>query len=174
MNKTKKLIITALCVTLGVVIPQALHFIPKAGMILLPMHIPILLCGILCGPILGMACGVITPILSSFITGMPMPAFLPNMIVELLVYGLVAGLLYKIIRTKYYILNIYLSLIGSMVAGRIVYGILNALIFSVGKYSISIWVTSMFITAIPGIVIQLILIPAIVVALKKAGFLKYE
>lgn len=173
-NKTKKLIATALCITLGVVLPQVFHFIPNAGQVILPMHIPVLLCGLLCGPILGMVCGLLTPLLSSFITGMPMPAFLPNMMAELLVYGLVAGIVYKLVKSRNEIANIYISLISAMILGRVVYGILNALIFSVGKYSLSIWITSLFVTAVPGIIIQLVFIPAIVFALKKAGFSKNE
>ena len=70
MKNTKHLIITALCMTLGVVLPMAFHMIPNAGSVMLPMHIPVLLCGLVCGPILGLICGIFTPVLSSLITGM--------------------------------------------------------------------------------------------------------
>lgn len=171
-NNVKKLVATALCVAIAIILPQLVHSIPNAGSVILPMHIPVLLCGILCGPIYGMACGVLAPLVSSFVTGMPGPAFLPNMMAELFVYGLISGLLIMIIKSKNEVLNIYISLVGAMITGRIVYGIMSALIFSVGKYSLNIWFTSLFITAIPGIIIQLIIIPAIVLALKKAGIRK--
>lgn len=168
-NQTKNLVITGLCIALGVVLPIALHSIPNAGSVLLPMHIPVLLCGLLCGPYYGLACGLLAPLLSSLITGMPPAAYLPSMLCELAVYGLVAGLLIKLFKTRYSAVNIYASLIGSMICGRIVFGILNALIFRAGEYSMQVWLTSAFVTALPGIVIQLVLIPALVFTLQKAG-----
>ena len=71
MKNTKHLIFTALCMALGVVLPMAFHMIPNAGSVMLPMHIPVLLCGLVCGPVLGLICGIFTPVLSSLITGMP-------------------------------------------------------------------------------------------------------
>ena len=93
MSNVKKLVIAALCVAIGVALPQAFHAIPQAGQIFLPMHLPVLLCGLLCGPLYGLLCGAVTPALSSLITGMPGAAVLPSMICELAVYGLVAGVL---------------------------------------------------------------------------------
>ena len=71
MKQVKYLVMTALCVALGVVLPVTLHAIPNAGSILLPMHIPVLLCGLVCGPVYGLACGILAPLLSSLITSMP-------------------------------------------------------------------------------------------------------
>jgi len=73
------------------------------------------------------------------------------------------------IHTEKQIVKIYGSLITAMLAGRIVSGILKALIFNVGEYSFKIFITSSFLTGIPGILIQLIFIPVIVLALQKAG-----
>lgn len=168
MKNTKKLVISALCVALGVVLPVVLHAVPNAGSVLLPMHLPVLLCGLICGPVYGLAAGALTPLLSSLITGMPPAAYLPSMLCELAVYGLVAGLLIRLIKTKSQTANIYLALIGAMLCGRLVYGALNALIFQAGEYSLSLWLTGAFVTALPGIVIQLVLIPLVVVALRKA------
>jgi len=169
MSNIRKMVFTALLIALGVVLPLALHGVPNAGMALLPMHIPVLLCGILCGFPYGLACGVLTPLLSSLATGMPPAAILPAMVCELAVYGAVAGLLMGLIRTKNAYIRIYGSLIGAMLAGRLVFGLLNALIFQAGNnYSIQIWVTSAFVTALPGIAIQLALIPAIYAAFVKA------
>ncbi|MFV0351458.1 MAG: ECF transporter S component [Oscillospiraceae bacterium] len=168
MKHTKKLVITALCIALGVVLPFAFHSIPNAGSVMLPMHIPVLLSGLLCGPLYGLAAGLLTPLLSSLITGMPPVAYLPSMLCELAVYGLVAGLLIHFIKTKSSIANIYTALIGAMMCGRLVYGLLNAVIFRAGEYSMVVWLTSAFVTSLPGIIIQLVVIPLIVIALRKA------
>lgn len=172
MSKVKKMAFTGVFIAIGILLPVALHSIPEAGKILLPMHLPVLLCGLVCGPLFGLACGVLTPLLSSLITGMPPMAFLPAMLCELAVYGLVAGLLIKVIKTKNTVANIYLSLAAAMLCGRIVYGILNALIFSAGEYSLQIWLTTSFVTAAPGIIAQLVLIPPIILALRKANLIK--
>ena len=168
MKQVKYLVMTALCVALGVVLPVTLHAIPNAGSILLPMHIPVLLCGLVCGPVYGLACGILAPLLSSLITSMPPMAMLPSMICELAVYGLVAGILIRVIKTRYNIAKLYLSLLGAMLIGRVIYGALNSLIFRAGEYSLQLWLTGAFVTALPGIAIQLVLLPVLVLALQKA------
>ena len=167
MSVVKKSILTAVCIALCVVLPQAFHAVPNAGSVYLPMHIPVLLCGLICGAPYGLLCGMAGPALSHLFTGMPPIGMLPAMLVECAVYGLIAGLV-MVIKTKKLYLDLYLSLIAAMLAGRIVSGIAKALIFSAGEYSIALWVTSSFVTSLPGIIIQLALIPAIVFALMKA------
>ena len=174
MKHTKNLVLTGLCCALGVVLPILLHSIPKAGSILLPMHIPVLLCGLICGPLYGLGCGILTPILSSLITGMPPAAYLPSMVCELAVYGLLAGLFIRLIHTKQRSLNLYVSLIGAMIGGRIVYGLLNSLIFQAGEYSLQLWLAGAFINAAPGIVIQLVILPVVVLTLYKARIIADE
>ncbi len=172
--QTKKMILTALCISFGILLPIFLHSVPNAGSVLLPMHIPVLLCGLACGPFFGLFCGIATPLLSSLLTGMPPAAYLPSMVCELAVYGLLSGLFLKNIKTKRPFTNVFISLLLAMIGGRICYGILNALIFNVGEYSLAIWATGMFVNALPGIIIQLILIPMLIFALKKSGVIKYE
>ena len=167
LSSTKKAILTAVCIALCVVLPQAFHAVPNAGQVYLPMHIPVLLCGLICGAPYGFLCGLAGPALSSLITQMPPMTMLPSMMVECAVYGLVAGLMMAI-RTKYLYADLYLSLVIAMIAGRIVSGIAKALIFSAGSYSMTLWVTGSFVTSFPGIIIQLALIPTIVFALEKA------
>ena len=167
-NQTKQLVLTAMCIALGVVLPYAFHSIPNSGSILLPMHIPVLLCGLLLGWPYGLASGILTPLLSSFITGMPPMAYLPSMLCELAVYGLMSGLLSQFIHTKKRVIGIYIQLIVAMLMGRIVYGLLNAFIFSAGKFTFNAFILGAFVTALPGIIIQLILIPAIILILEKA------
>ena len=98
-NKTRNLVITALMIAAGVILPMAFHGVPNAGKVFLPMHIPVLLCGMVTGPVFGLAAGIITPIVSSLATGMPAAAMLPQMICELGVYGLMTGLLSRKVRT---------------------------------------------------------------------------
>ena len=170
--KTKRMMVTALCVALGVVLPIILHAIPNAGSIFLPMHIPVLLCGFLCGWSYGLACGLMAPVLSTLLTGMPPAAILPGMLCELAAYGLLAGLFFSLIRTRKPAVGVYLSLIGAMLAGRFVAGAVNALIFQAGRYSLSIWVAAFFVKGLPGIAIQFILIPALVLFLNRTDLLK--
>ena len=168
MTNTKRLILAGLCVALGIVLPVAFHSVANAGSIFLPMHIPVLLCGLICGWPYGLACGVLAPLLSSLITGMPPMAFLPSMLCELAVYGFVSGLLMRYVKTGKLLADLYLSLVGAMLLGRLVLGLLNAVLFRAGEYSVALWTTSAFVTALPGIIIQLAIIPVLVFALKKA------
>ena len=168
MTNTKRLILAGLCVALGIVLPVAFHSVANAGSIFLPMHIPVLLCGLICGWPYGLACGVLAPLLSSLITGMPPMAFLPSMLCELAVYGFVSGLLMRYVKTGKLLADLYISLVGAMLLGRLVLGLLNAVLFRAGEYSVALWTTSAFVTALPGIVIQLAVIPVLVFALKKS------
>lgn len=82
-NQTVNLVMTGLCIAIGIVLPMAFHSVPNAGSVILPMHIPVLLCGLICGPIYGLASGILTPALSSLLTQMPPMAYLPSMLCEL-------------------------------------------------------------------------------------------
>ena len=169
--KTKQLVLTAMFIALGVVLPQAFHAIPNAGSVFLPMHIPVLVSGFVVGPLFGLICGLATPLLSHLIFGMPPAPVLPGMLCELAVYGLMTGVFSKVVKNDNYTVKTCIVLILSMLCGRITYGILNALVFRAGSYSFAAWTSAAFVTAIPGIIIQLILIPVLVVRLKKAGLI---
>ena len=116
-SSIRRLVMTALCVALGVVLPQALHAVPNAGNVLLPMHIPLLLCGLTCSWAYGLACGVLTPVISHLVSGMPPAAVLPAMVCELAAYGLISGLAAKYIHTGKRTLDVYLQLIAAMLIG---------------------------------------------------------
>ncbi len=167
MNNVKKLVFSALCAALCVVLPIAFHVIPDAGTIFLPMHIPVLLCGMLCGWPYGLSCGLLGPLLSSLLTKMPPMAVLPSMMLECAVYGAVSGLLMQLLIRLPLVPRLYGSLIPAMLAGRIVSGIAKALIFNPGM-SFSAWVAASFVTALPGIITQLILLPILLLTLSKA------
>ena len=168
MFSIKKIALAAMFIAIGIVLPMAFHAIPNAGRIFLPMHIPVLLGGMILGFPYGLIIGILTPLLSSFITGMPPLGVLPPMLFELATYGTVSSLIMQLLKEKNLYVRVYASLIVAMLAGRIIFGILNSLIFFAGNYSMQIWVTAAFVTALPGIIIQIVAIPAIVVILQKS------
>ena len=168
ISNIKRMTLSALCVALCVVLPIAFHVIPNAGAVLLPMHIPVLLCGLVCGWQYGLLCGILGPLVSSVLTGMPPAAILPGMMVECGMYGCVGGLMMECIRTGSLYRDLYISLPVAMLAGRVISGIVNALILTPGL-SFTAWATASFVTALPGISVQLIMLPTLVVALNRAG-----
>ena len=167
LSPVKKMVFTAACIALCLVLPMAFHTVPNAGVVFLPMHIPVLLCGLICGWPYGGVCGLFGPLLSSLITSMPPAAMLPSMMVECCCYGFVSGLLMKYVRTKHTVADLYISLVSAMVAGRVVAGFAKAWIFTPGVAPFA-WVTTSLVSGIPGIVIQLVLMPMVVLALTKA------
>ena len=168
LTGVKKTVFTAICIALCVVLPIAFHAFPNGGSVFSPMHIPALLCGLICGTKYGLLCGLLGPLLSSFLTGMPGPAYMPQMMIELAAYGFFTGLLSSVIRTGRGFADLMISLIAAMLIGRVIAGVSRALIFAGGSYSMSAWIASYFLNALPGIVMHLILIPAVVYALQKA------
>ena len=164
--KLKKMCLSAMFIALGIVLPFVTMNIPEIGNMLLPMHIPVLLSGFILGPVYGMIVGFVTPLLRSIMFGAPI--FYPKAIVmsfELLTYGLISGLFYHIIfnrRSK--LINIYISLILAMVFGRVTYGIVQSIIglVNMNGFTFKVFVTEAIINAIPGIIIQLIIIPIII------------
>ena len=170
MSYTKKIVICAACIALCVVLPMAFHSIPNAGQVILPMHIPVLLCGLICPWPYGFTCGLLGPLLSSVITGMPPAAMLPSMMVECAVYGAVSGIMMRFVRTKKGWLDLYISMITAMAVGRVVAGLAKAWIFTPGTAPFA-WVTTSLVSGIPGIVIQLVLLPLLITALTQAKLL---
>ena len=176
MNHLTRTVTTAVCIALCVVLPMALHWIPGVGSInlgtlLSPMHLPVLLCGLICGWPYGLVCGILGPLLSSLLTSMPGWGYLPTMMVELALYGLISGILIQLVHTGRLMVDLYISLIVAMLAGRIITGIARALIFaprSGGVYSLSAWATGYFVSSFPGIILQLILLPILYLALQRA------
>ncbi len=168
MSVVKKSIITAVCIALCYVVPLLFHGVQNAGRVFLPMHLPVFLCGLICGWQYGLLCGLAGPALSSLLTSMPPAAMLPSMMLELAVYGCVSGLMMRFIRTKNTYADLYISLIAALLCGRVVAGLMQALIFSKGAYSMTAWVSGYVVTSWPGTLIQLVLLPSVVFALMKA------
>lgn len=168
----RKTVTTAVCMALCVILPLAVHAIPNSGKLLSPMHLPVLLCGLVCGWQYGLLCGLAGPVLACMISGMPAAgSHLYGMLFELPVYGMVSGLLMRLIRTGRLLPDLYISLLTAMLAGRITGGIAKALFFSSGAYTLRIWVSAHFVSAFPGILLQLLLLPTLYLALLRAGLL---
>lgn len=166
---TKKLVYSAICLALALVLPFLTGQIPQIGNLLSPMHIPVLLCGFLCGWPWGLVVGFIAPLLRSVAFGMP-PLFptATAMAFELAAYGALTGLLYaKLPKKPVYV---YVALILSMLAGRAVWGLVTFALmgFSTTAFPFSAFVAGAFTNAIPGIILHIVLIPVIVLALRKA------
>lgn len=168
----QKLILSALFMAIGIILPFVTMQIPTIGNMLCPMHIPVLLCGFLCGGPYGLAVGFLTPLVRGVLTGFP--ALFPNgtaMAFELAVYGGLTGVMFEKVRKKMSELPaLYVTLITAMVAGRIVWGLVSWLLFWMAgnAFTWQIFFAQAFVNAIPGIAIQLVLIPAIVRSLQKA------
>ncbi|MCR5565932.1 MAG: ECF transporter S component [Clostridiales bacterium] len=168
--QVRRMVYAALCLALALVLPFLTGQIPQIGSALCPMHIPVLLCGFLCGWPWGLAVGFIAPLLRSVVFGMP--PMVPGAIAmafELATYGAVAGFLYRKLPKK--LPWIYVSLLIAMIAGRAVWGVARLILAGIqgNGFTFAMFISGAITTAIPGIIVQLILIPAIVYALEKAG-----
>lgn len=174
--KTKKhllnVALSGMFLALAYVFPFFTGQIPEIGSMLCPMHIPVLLCGFVCGAPCGLLVGFVTPLLRSATLGMP-PLFptATAMAFELAIYGLIAGLLYKVLPKKK--INIYFSLIGAMIVGRIVWGTVMFCVmgFDVTEFGFAAFWAGAIVNAVPGIIAQIILIPMVVMVLEKANLI---
>ena len=160
---TRNLTLSAVFLSIGLVLPLFTMQIKEIGDTLLPMHLPVMLCGLLCGPLWGGSVGLILPFLRSAIFSMP-PMY-PNavwMAAELAAYGFIIGFVYN--RTRKNILGIYISLITAMLGGRLVWGAAKALLLGLaGKgFTFTAFLVGGFVDALLGIVLQLVLVPIIV------------
>lgn len=157
--KTKKIILSGMFIAIGIILPMFFHTINLAGPVFLPMHIPVLIGGFLLGPAFGALVGILTPVLSGLMTGMPpVVPVMPIMAFELCAYGFITGVLFS--KTK----NTYISLLGAMIGGRI-FAMIGAFIVSLTiapQVNPYMFVFGNLAQAIPGMLIQVILIPALI------------
>ncbi len=173
-----KISLSGMFIAFGLVLPFLTGQIPEVGSMLCPMHIPVLICGYICGWKYGLVIGFVIPLFRSFI--FQMPSFYPSAIsmsFELATYGMVVGILYELFNkhNKRNLFTNYVTLLSSMIVGRIVWGIVNYILSMIdGRYNFTfeIFLSGAFITAWPGIILQLFLIPVLVVALDKVGVFK--
>ena len=170
--RVRKLTYAALYLAIAMVLPFVTGQIPEIGSMLCPMHIPALLCGFMCGWPWGLAVGFIAPLLRSVTFGMP--AMFPtavSMAFELAVYGGMSGLLYRVLPRKKWM--IYVALVLSMIAGRVVWGIVRLILAGLtGKsFTWAMFIAGAVTNAIPGIIAHIVLIPLLVIAMERAGLI---
>lgn len=167
-KKYYPMILSAMFLALALVLPFLAGQIQQIGNALCPMHLPVLLCGFFCGPVYALVVGFVAPLLRFALFGMPplMPIGIA-MSFELATYGFVAGALYRHTADKK--LGVYLALVPAMLAGRLVWGTVRVILYGLGKseFGWAAFMAGAFINAVPGIILQLVLIPLLVTALKK-------
>lgn len=165
----RNMVVSALMLAVAYILPNFTGNIPEVGSMLLPMHLPTILCGFLCGAPWGAAVGFIAPLFRSVMTG-GFPPMFPTavaMAFEMAAYGFVSGFLYR--RLPKTVGGIYASLLAAMVAGRVIWGGVMAVLMLNGEgFTLAAFVAGAFANAIPGIVLQLVAIPTIVLTLQKA------
>lgn len=169
VTRIQKLTLAAVCLALCLALPFLTANIPEIGNALCPMHIPVFLCAFVCGPWWAMGVGAMAPLLRFLLVGMP-PLFPTGlaMCFELAAYGLIAGLMYARLpkKTQY----IYVALLCAMLGGRIVWGVARVLMSGVSgaAFTWAAFMAGAFTNAIPGMVVHVLLIPVIVLALRRA------
>lgn len=171
----QRLVTAAMLLAVGIVLPFFTGQVPQVGSMLLPMHLPVLVCGLICGWQYGGIVGFILPLLRHVLFGTPP---MPNgiaMAFELAAYGAVSGFLYNRSRWQC-IVSLYRSLIIAMVIGRIVWGGVRVLMLGMtgNAFTWQMFMAGAFLNAVPGIILQLVFIPALMVALNKTGLVRFH
>lgn len=175
MNPIKKLTISSMLFALGLVLPFLTGQIPQIGSMLLPMHIPVFLCGLICGGKYGGLVGLLVPVVRSALFGMPpMYPTAAAMAFELATYGAVAGFVY--FRKGYFCMkSLYKAMLIAMVAGRVVWAAAMTVLMGIngGAFTMEMFLAGALLNAIPGIAVQLVLIPALMLALGKTKLIPF-
>jgi len=167
-NNVQKMTAAGLCLALALLLPFLTGQIPQIGGMLCPMHLPVLLCGFLCGGPWGLAVGAVAPLLRNLLFGMPplYPTAI-SMCFELAAYGAISGFLYSKLK-KHGVKGIYMALLTAMLLGRIIWAVVRMILMVGGApFTLAIFLADGFINAIPGIIVQLILVPLLVTAVER-------
>ena len=174
-NYVRKIVLCAMFLAIGIVLPFFTGQIPQVGSMLLPMHIPVILCGLICGGKSGATVGFIMPLMRSLIFTMP-PMF-PTAIAmafELAAYGFIVGFMYENARW-HCIKSLYRCMVSAMIGGRIVWGIAMVALLGIGEngFTFGMFFAGAFANAIPGIILQLVFVPAMMLALDKTRLVPF-
>ncbi|MCL2235721.1 MAG: ECF transporter S component [Defluviitaleaceae bacterium] len=169
----QNLVLAALFFAIGIILPVIVGNTHWTGAMLLPMHLPVLMAGIILGPRYAGIIGILLPI-TAFLLGHapPFPHVIIAMSFELPFYGIAAGILFgKLPKTFPFLM---VSLVGAMIIGRVASAIANLVVLNLftdtPPFSFEVFLTGAFVTALPGIIIQIVLIPILIVALQRAGW----
>ena len=175
-NNLVSMLLSAMFIGVGLVLPFLTGQIQQIGNMLLPMHIPVMLCGLICGWQYGLAVGAVLPLIRSFL--FTMPVLYPSAVAmsfELATYGFVIGLMFTCAKWKC-VKSLLRCLFVSMIAGRIVWGLVTTILmgFSADHFTLYAFVTGAFINALPGILLQILLIPSVMLLLDKIHIHKFS
>lgn len=169
-RKAKYIIGTILLSGIGMALPRIFHVLAgsSAGATFLPMHLAVLIAALTFGAISGSVVAGSSLVFSYLLTDMPSLARLPYMLVELLIYAILVSLWNK----KF---NSYISLITTIVLGRILYaGVLWISIHWMGLSTYGISVIESIKIGLPGIAIQLLCVPFIAKIMNERLLLKND
>ena len=173
--KIKRMVIAAVCLALCYVLPFLTGQIQGIGKMLCPMHLPVFICGFACGRWWGLAVGLVAPLLRSVTLGMP-PMFpdAVSMAAELAVYGFVSAVIYDALPKK--LPHTYISLASAMLCGRAAWGAMRYVIAGISKtkFTFPMFLAGAFTRAFPGIIVQLLLVPAVIELLRRTGNISRE
>lgn len=174
-SSIKNLVLAAMFLAIGLVLPFLTGQIPQIGSMMLPMHLPVLLCGLICGWQYGGVVGFVLPLLRNALFFAPPAPTCYVMAFELATYGIVAGFLYARSRWQC-VVALYRCLIAAMIAGRLVWAAARMVLMGVSSvpFTWEIFLSGALLTAIPGIILQLIVIPAIMVAMDRTGLVPFR
>ena len=166
-NRVYRMVLSAMFLAIALVLPFLTGQIPQIGKALSPMHIPVILCGFFCGPFYALAVGLIAPLLRFALFSAPQMPLGFVMCFELAAYGFFAGLFYRLLPDKKPF--VYVSLVCAMLAGRVIWGIGRTILFGLGsvEFGWAMFIAGGFVNAVPGIIVQIVLIPILVMALGK-------
>ena len=169
----KHVILASLFIALGIVLPFLTGSNQQLGSVFLLMHIPVLMAGLVLGFKYGILVGLITPILRSVLVGTPpLFPFAVTMMFELAAYGTFIGLAYKMLPK--HPAFVYLSLFISLLLGRVVWGVAAYIIYPLAgmTFTLDKFITAGFVTSLPGLAIQIILVPLLFIYLKRTRILE--
>lgn len=175
MNKNiRNLTISGFMLALGLVLPFLTGQIPQIGRALLPMHLPVFLCALICGWKYGLLVGAVMPLLRHLLFTMPPFQVAIAMTFEMATYGLVAGFIYFKMKKSNPLAAVYTALVSAMILGRIVWGIAQMILMGVqgNPFGFQAFLGGALFSAIPGIILQLVLVPALILLLEKNGVIR--
>ena len=172
----RRLVLAAMFLAIGLILPFFTGQIQQIGNMPLPMHIPVLLCGLICGWQYGALVGAVLPLFRFVLFGMP-PIYPTGiaMAVELCIYGLAIGFIFGMFK-KQGLLAVYVSLVVAMILGRVAWGGSMTVLLSMqgNSFTFAAFLSGAILNAIPGIILQLLLIPAVMSSLHLTGLSRFR
>lgn len=171
LKLTVKTVIALAVVALAVALPQLAHLAigPGAGIKFLPMYLPVIIGGCMLGWRFGAAVGMASPLVSYLLTSavgtaMPAASRLPFMMLELCVFAAVCGMFSKKIAENSLIA--LPAVLCAQICGRSVF-LVSVMLFGKSASLTAGIVLGQIKSGIPGLVCQAVIIPLVVVGLKK-------